>query len=522
MRRWLGAIGVLAAGVLAASAGAAETAPKAKVQAGELSGKRLGAVDTFLGVPFAAPPVGANRWRAPQPAPTWIGVRAADRFGASCWQAITPDGFGPWTHEYVVQGEVSEDCLYLNVWTPAKAAGKRPVLVWIHGGGFTQGSGSVPIYDGAKLAAQGIVVVDINYRLGAFGFLAHPELTREAAATGAPPANFGLQDMIAALKWVRADISAFGGDPDQVTIAGQSAGSMAVHDLIASPLAKGLFRRAIAESGLPGTAPAAPLADAERAGEAFAKARGAADLAALRALTPQQIAAGPPSPSSPIVDGVLLTESPAKAEAEGRFNDTPILAGINADEGSAMSPAYGKGAEAGWSDLLQKSFGPMAPRFADLYPASTDADRARASRDVLRDRGLGGLYKWSKARLAAGRQPLYVYLFDHTEPGPKSAQYHAFHSAEIPYVFQTLDASPERPFTDADHALSDQLSRYWVNFVRTGDPNGAGLPVWPRMAGEDPSILWIGDPIAARPILPERLKPAFDAYIASGGDPGIF
>lgn len=518
MRRWLGAIGALAAGLLCAW----QSPPIAKVGSGELSGKRLGSVDAFLGVPYAAPPVGPYRWRAPQPLKAWSGVRAADRFSPSCWQEISRGG-QPWTHEYLPSGKVSEDCLYLNVWTATEGRPKRPVLLWIHGGAFSQGSGSVPIYDGARLAARGIVVVDINYRVGPFGFMALPQLTREAAALGAPPTNFGLQDMVAALKWVHANIEAFGGDPDQVTIAGQSAGSMSVHDLVTSPMGKGLFRRAIAESSLPTTAPIMPLADAERAGAAFAKAKGATTLAALRALPPQQLAAAALSPSFvTIVDGVLVREPPARAEAEGRFYDTPMLAGMTADEGSAMSQGYGIGAEASWRDLLQKNFGPMATHFAELYPASTDTARADASRDLLRDRGLGGLYKWSRGRLAVGRQPLYLYMFDHTEPGRKSVQYGAFHSSEIPYIFQTLDASPERPFTAADRALSEQMSRYWVNFVRTGDPNGAGLPSWPKAMGDNPLILRIGASTAARPALLPRLKPAFDQFIAAGGNPDIF
>lgn len=518
------AVGALAVGMLGASVIAAEPPPPmAKTQSGELAGKRMGgAVNAFLGVPFAAPPTGADRWRAPQPAKAWTGLRKADAFGPSCWQATGPGGSGPWTHEYVVQGPVSEDCLYLNVWAPAKGAAKTPVMVWIHGGGFSQGSGGVPIYDGARLAGQGVVVVDINYRLGAFGFLAHPELTREAAASGAAPGNYGLQDMVAALRWVKANISTFGGDPHQVTIAGQSAGAMAVHDLIASPMAKGLFQRAIAESGLPTTAPATPLADAERGGEAFAKARGADSLAALRALPADKVGGGPPARFAPILDGVMLTEQPAKAQAEGRFNDTPVLAGLNADEGSAMSPAYGKGQEAAYKTLMKQSYGDKAGRFEALYPATTDAARADASRSLLRDKGLGGLYAWTEARLPHTRQPLYLYLFDHVEPGPKSDQYRAFHSAEIPYVFRTLDASPERPFKDEDRTLSARMSRYWVNFVRTGDPNGAGLPAWPKASGADPQLQQLGAPIRSRPVLAAPLKAAFDDYIAGGGRPDIF
>ncbi|HEX4097160.1 MAG TPA: carboxylesterase family protein, partial [Caulobacteraceae bacterium] len=295
---------LLAAAALTGARSEAPPAPMVHVADGALQGARQGGADAYLGIPFAAPPVGELRWHAPLPAKAWSGAHDATHFGASCWQAVSAKGFGPWTHEYVVDGPVSEDCLYLNVWTPARSGAGRPVLVWFHGGGFSQGSGSVPIYDGAHLAAQGVVVVTVNYRLGVLGFFAHPELTREAS--GGATGNYGLMDMIAALKWVRANAAAFGGDPGAVTIAGQSAGGMAVHDLIVSPLAKGLFQRAVIESGLPGVAPNQPLADAEAAGVAFAKAHGAADLAALRAMSPAQLSQGARGSFAPMRDGVLL------------------------------------------------------------------------------------------------------------------------------------------------------------------------------------------------------------------------
>ena len=262
---------------------AGSTAPATRIPQGTLIGLGQGTVAAFLGVPYAAPPVGRNRWRAPQPAPSWEGSRPAKRFAASCWQVMTPRGVGPWTHEYVPQGRASEDCLYLNIWTSAPQARRRlPVLVWVPGGGFVSGSGSAAVYDGAKLAAQGIVVVTINYRVGLFGFFVTPALATEAAREHEPPGNYGLQDMIAALQWVHRNIAAFGGDPGAITLGGQSAGAMAVHDLIVSPLATGLFERAIAQSGLPDSTPTVSLAAAERAGEAFARTKGAASLAALR------------------------------------------------------------------------------------------------------------------------------------------------------------------------------------------------------------------------------------------------
>lgn len=271
-------IALLLGATIAAPAQAAS--PRVTTHSGVVAGAQENTVAVFRGIPYAAPPVGPLRWRPPMPAPGWAGVRSAARFGHSCWQAVSPQGFGPWTHEYVVAGDISEDCLFLNVWAPLKKGKLRPVLVWIHGGGFNSGSGAIPIYHGAALAARGAVVVTINYRVGVFGFLAHPDLTREAG--GAPPANFGLMDMVAALRWVKANIAAFGGDPAAVTIAGQSAGAMAVQDLVSAPMAKGLFQRAIGESGLPRALTS--LGDAEAQGTAFAREKGATSIAALRAL----------------------------------------------------------------------------------------------------------------------------------------------------------------------------------------------------------------------------------------------
>jgi para-nitrobenzyl esterase len=489
-------------------------APAATVAGGALEGVRQGGSDAFLGVPYAAAPTGDLRWKAPRPAASWSGVRKADRFGASCWQSISAKGFGPWTHEYVVDGPVSEDCLFLNVWTPAKRGAGRPVLVWFHGGGFSQGSGSVPIYDGAALAAQGVVVVTVNYRLGVLGFFAHPDLTREAA--GGATGNYGLMDMIAALKWVRVNAGAFGGDPDSVTISGQSAGGMAVHDLIVSPLAKGLFQKAIIESGLPGVAPNPPLAQAETSGLAFAKARGAEGIAALRALSPAQLA-GAPGFFAPMRDGVLLP-----AGDTGPASDTPVLVGVNADEGSALSASYGTTDPAKLQALLKDSYGDTAGRFEGFYAASTYEGRADASRRLLRDKSLAALYAWGRQRVGQTRSPVYAYLWTHPEPGPTADRYRAFHSSEIPYVFRTLDASPERPFGPADRKLSLQVSSYWLNFVRTGDPNGAGLPAWPRLTREEPKIMALDVDPHARPVLPPDQRQAVDAFLAAGGQPRMF
>ena len=495
---------------------------------GALAGFRQGAVDAFLGVPYAAPPIGPNRWRAPQPAARWAAIRPAKRFAASCWQAMSPAGIGPWTHEYMPQGRTSEDCLYLNIWTPAPNLRHRlPVLVWIPGGGFTGGSGSAAVYNGARLASQGIVVVTINYRVGVFGFFVTPALAAEAAREHEPPGNYGLQDMIAALQWVHRNIAAFGGDPDAITVGGQSAGTMSLHDLIVSPLATGLFRRAITQSGLPDTAPTPTLAEAEKAGEKFARSKGTTSLAAFRAMTPQQLTSTAPPIQGPllipIIDGVLLPAPPETLLAPGAFADVPILAGIDADEASDFSgPIVSSMSQAAWKELLEKKFGALAPRVAPLYPARTGAERARSARQLHRDLGLAELYGWSQVWTAHARSPAYGYLFDHLEPGPESSRWGIFHSSELPYVFGNLDAAPERHFTRVDRALSQRLMRYWIDFVKTGDPNGAGLPVWPAMAGHDPEVMVLAGSLEPRPILPQAKLTAMQAFISGGGKPSIF
>lgn len=483
LKGWLSVVAGMA--LVLSSTAFGDDAPHARLSTGELAGVRQAGVAAFLGIPFAAPPVGNLRWRPPQPPTAWKGVRAADRFGTSCLQAVDPAGFGPWKHEYVVQDAVSEDCLFLNVWTPAQTGTHRPVLVWIHGGAFTSGSGSVPIYNGAALASRGVVVVTINYRVGIWGFLAHPELSREAA--GAPPSNFGLQDMLAALRWVQSNIAAFGGDPKHVTIAGQSAGSMAVHDLLVSPLAKGLFAQAISESGLPTSLPIRSLGEAQAAGEAFAHFVGATDIASLRAMSAAKIEAGAPKTGlGPVVDGVLLPDDPMELIAKDRFNDAPVLIGLNADEGS-FHPNYG-------------------PKEAA----------------ELREGGLGAVYFWAHARQAHSHQPIYAYFDTYVEPGADSARYGAFHSSEIPYVFGTLDTAPERGFTAKDVAHSKEIAAYWVSFIAHGNPNGDQRPQWPKFDAGHPEIMELGTTAHATPLLsPEKLQ-AQEELMANGGSLQMF
>jgi para-nitrobenzyl esterase len=480
---WWSAVAGMA--LVLSSTAFANDAPHARVSTGELTGVRQGNVAAFLGVPFAAPPVGDLRWRAPRTPVAWQGIRAADHFGASCLQTVTPSGFGPWKHEYVVQDTVSEDCLFLNVWTPAQAGAHHPVLVWIHGGGFTSGSGSLPIYNGAALASQGVVVVTINYRVGIWGFLAHPDLSREAG--GSPPSNFGLQDMLAAIHWVHSNIAAFGGDPERVTIAGQSAGSIAVHDLLVSPLAKGLFAQAISESGMPTMTPARSLGEAQAAGEAFAHFVDAPDIKTLRGMSAAKIqAAAPKNGIGPVVDGVLLPDEPTELISKGRFNDTPVLIGLTADEGS-----------------FHANYGPKEAA-------------------ELREGGLGTVYFWARAHQVHSHAPIYAYFDTYVEPGADSGRYGAFHSSEIPYVFGTLNTAPERGFTAKDVAHSKQMAGYWVSFITHGNPNGDQRPQWPKFDAAHPEVMELGTVARAIPLLsPETLK-AQEEYMANGGSLQMF
>ena len=521
-----GATAVLAALLATSVCYAARYPPRVRVAQGELQGLREGHVDAFLGVPYAAAPIGKNRWRAPLAQRPWRGVRNAQQFAPSCEQTLLPRGVGPWSPEYVVHGAVSENCLYLNIWTPARRTHPLPVMVWIPGGAFVSGSGSVPIYDGRHLAAHGIIVVTINYRLGIFGFFTDPALAAEAKRLHEPPGNWGLQDMIAALRWVQGNIGAFGGDPHAVTLAGQSAGAIAVQELLTSPLAAGLFARAIAESGLPNSLPTPSLAAAEYAGETFARAKGAPTLAALRALPAQRLSTTAAPMSSPlimpIVDGTVLPAAPERRLATGRFARTPVLLGLNANENTGFHASPMALTRAAWHHELHKIFATLAPRFQKLFPARSAAGRARALRAVRRDLGLAALYQWSRLRLARDPIGVYAYLWRHREPGPDSRRWRVFHSSEIPYVFETLSVAPQRRFAPLDRTIARRMSDYWVNFVKSGNPNGPGLPRWPMLRRGSLHIMQLGAQAAARPILQPKLLRAMRAFIAAGGTPRLF
>ena len=476
----------------------------------------------FKGIPFAAPPAGDLRWRAPQPAAQWQGVRKAEKFSASCMQNIA-DERKPWTYEFMTHTEVSEDCLYLNVWTAAKSASeKRPVFVYIHGGGFSEGSGAVPVYDGEGLAKKGLVVVTINYRLGILGFFVHPELSKESP--NGVSGNYALLDMIAALRWIQAGIANFGGDPSRVTIAGQSAGAMAVHDLIASPLAKGLFHRAIIESGGSTIGRAGinmgstTLKDAEAAGVRFAEAKGGKSIAGLRAMSWQQLvqpaaASGGGRPTgAPIVDGHILPLSANDAVFQGKHNDVPVLTGMNAGELGGLVAAPGAMTLERFRSQATQRYGAGAEKFLALYPASNDAEAAAAQTDANRDQALVSMYLWARARSKTSKTKVFQYLFDHPLPGPDAARYGAFHSGELPYVLNTLYTCP-RPITDVDRKIAGTLSSYWANFAASGDPNSKGLPMWPAYS-DKAVVMEIGDKDEPVPVAGNAAKQAFfEAYL---------
>ncbi len=463
-------------------------------------------ITAFKGIPFAAPPVGELRWRAPQPPAPWQGVRPAIRFGASCIQTVVPER-KPWTNEFMTHGDISEDCLTLNVWTGAKSASeRRPIFFYIYGGGFSEGSAAVPVYDGEGLAKKGLVVVTANYRVGVLGFLAHPELSKENESKVS--GNYGQLDQIAALRWIQANIAAFGGDPGRVTIAGQSAGGMSVHNLIASPLAKGLFHRAVVQSGGSSVGGggislrARTLEDAEADGATFADAKGARSIADLRTMSWQKLMEAGPADASgkigtpmlrfaPIVDGYFLPSAARDVVAQRKHNDVPILTGVNAGELGGFMVPQGPVTTESFIKRAQQLYGPMVDEFLTLYPAATDQEAAAAQAESTRDQALVSLYLWAREWAKTSRTDAYAYLWDHTLPGPDAAQFGAFHSSEVPYVLYTLYKS-NRPFTDADRKIADMMSSYWANFAANGDPNGTGLARW-KAVDAKPEIMEVGD-----------------------------
>ncbi len=468
---------------------------KVKTDKGTVRGKLSadGQVRTFLGIPYAAPPVGPLRWRPPQPMKRWSGVRDATHFGYRCMQPFIFHDM-----RFRDPGQ-SEDCLTLNVWTPAKnKRAKLPVMVWIFGGGYVAGATSEPRQDGTHLAQKGVVVVSMNYRLGLFGFLALHGLAAESHHHAA--GNYGLMDQTAALQWVKRNISKFGGNPKNVTIFGESAGSFSVSAQMASPLARGLFVHAIGESGgafYNGGLSFAPLAKSEEADATWAKATfGTSNVAELRKMSAQELmqkmAADPgQSPIAPNIDGYFLPQSVPQIYAEGKQAHIPVLAGWNRDEPSALAINNpNPPTPASFRAMAEKEFGSRANEFLKLYPSNTEAQTIRSAIDFTGDRFIiFSTWAWLEAQVTTGEKPVYRYHFERPSPADKfhPAGSGSFHSDEIEYVFGTLNSRLGAHWKPADYKLSDLMQTYWTNFAKTGNPNGKNLPKWPQY---DPSDNW--------------------------------
>ncbi len=453
-----------------------------QVEEGIVQGSVEGDLTVYKGIPFAAPPVGDLRWKAPRPAEKWEGVKMTTEFAPGPIQGGNPPS-----------GK-SEDCLYLNVWTPAKSPDdKIPVLVWIYGGGFGAGATSEPNYDGTNLANKGVVLVSIAYRVGTLGFMAHPELSAESPNNVS--GNYGLLDMIAGLEWIQKNIAGFGGDPDKVTIFGESAGGIAVSMLCASPLAKGLFHGAISQSGgsfgptRPTTYPGEnqkTLSDAEKDGLAFAKAAGISSIAELRAIPADQLPAGR---GWPIIDGYVIPDDQHNLYQAGKYNDTPIIVGYNSDEGLSFSRESDPQA---FIAAVEERYGPYADALIKAYPVGEN-NIPKTARDLSRDVAFGW-HTWSWARLQAqtGESKVFFYYFDqhpdYPEDSPRYGQ-GSPHGQDVAYVFENLN--PESPqVTENDLEISDAMGTYWTNFAKYGDPNGEGVPEWPEFTMDNQLLMY--------------------------------
>jgi len=496
----------------------AEPVTPVKVEGGQVRGVVEDGLTVYRGIPYAAPPVGNLRWRAPQPAPKWDGVRDAAEYGRACMQSNPAISNLP---------APSEDCLFVNVWTPAMRAGERlPVMVWIHGGGFTAGTPAEQLYHGEWLASKGVVVVSVGYRLGVFGFLSHPGLSAES--NHHVSGNYGLLDMVAGLQWVRKNITAFGGDPGRVTIFGESAGAIAVSQLCASPLAKGLFQAAISESGgsfgpvRAGGGPGEnmqPLRSAEDAGTAWARSLGASTVADLRKIPAEKLLADAQRQRGlawPITDGWVVPDDQYKLYQAGRYNDVPVLIGYNSDEGASFGPPASQQA---YVDSVRQRYGQFADKLLAAYPGGETPTAKKTGRDLTRDTAFGW-HTWTWARLQGktGKSGIFLYYFDEHPQYPADSPRAGFgtpHSEELPYVFRQLREHRRPPPTAADEAMSDLMRTYWTNFAKTGDPNGAGVPRWPAFSNTEPRMMHIASGnTTAGPIVSEGGLKALDEYFA--------
>jgi para-nitrobenzyl esterase len=480
-------------------------------------------IRVFKGIPYAAPPVGELRWKAPQPVQPWNGIRSIAEWGPRCVQSSRLGDLDP------LNKRMDEDCLYLNVWTPATSSSQSlPVMVWIHGGSNLNGAGSQPEFDGSRLASKGVVVVTINYRLDVFGFLAHPELTKESGTNSS--GNYGLLDQIAALKWAQRNIRAFGGDPNRVTLFGESAGAFDVSLLMASLLTKGLFTRAIGERGGALTTIAAfgpkPLQIGEQDGVKFVQATGANSIAKLRAKSAQEVLEAaiksPITYAFGVVDGYVVPEHPASIYAQGKQNDVPLLVGWNADEGSLFAARIKLPTDAPpYAERIPAQFKDQADTALKLYPpGSTPQEEAASLTALLGDEIIAyGSWAWGERAATSGMSPVYRYYFTRRPPGaPELSLYpltapDVYHFAEIYYVFDNLHVMSGWPWESDDHRLADAMSSYWTNFAKSGDPNGPGLPQWlAYKPGGGGQVMELGKLIALHAELNRNRYEFFDAW----------
>ncbi len=472
-------------------------------------------VRVYKGIPFAAPPVGDLRWRAPQPPAHWEGVRKAEEFSPVCMQQQRGPGAasGP---------APSEDCLYLNVWTAAKSASDRlPVIVWTYGGGFTGGAGSLAMYNGEALAKKGAVVVTYNYRLGIFGFLAHPELTKESGHNAS--GNYAMMDMATVLKWVQKNIANFGGDPKRVTIDGESAGAMLVSAMVGSPQGKGLFQRAIAQSGAwmgINIAHMTTLAAAEENGQKLVQGLGAATIAEMRQKSADDLLKNARGFFGIIVDGWYVPEDLSLTYAHHKENDVDILVGSNRDEGTFFARPGSVKADQ-FSGNAKKRFGDESDAYLKLYPAGSDAQAEISQLAASRDEMGWHMREWAQLQSARGKGKVYLYFFTHVPPtAPGQPSRGATHTADLAYMFQ--NQPPNVTWTDTDRQLAETMSSYWVNFAATGNPNGKGLPEWPAFqakAGDKTIVL--GDTVAAGSGIDPAMLAFYDSYYAKMSSGGL-
>ncbi|MGQ9474710.1 MAG: carboxylesterase/lipase family protein [Actinomycetota bacterium] len=499
---------LLYAGCAGEEAAPPSTLETPRLDSGPISGAQEDGIWVYKGIPYAAPPVGELRWREPQPVEPWKEVRPCVAYGPACPQEKWP---------YQVQRDLfriteqDEDCLYLNVWTPAESPDDRlPVMVWIHGGGFTVGSGSQALYEGKYLARKGVVVVTINYRLGPLGFMAHPKLSEESPH--GTSGNYGLLDQIQALKWVQKNIAAFGGDPDNVTIFGESAGGASVCALLASPLAEGLFHRAIAESGaflsmgLPSMGRSETLEEGERLGERISRELGCDreedELAALRSKPPrelldafQKVGTGLLGRASigPVVDGYVLPERSQDVFAEGRQHKVPLLIGNNADEGMLFLAGQTITAQQ-YENLVRLAYGAHADEVLALFPLQAGEDPKAVYSRLFTSMGFAAPSRFAAEKMAEAGMPVYVYLFTMRSSVPGTENMGAYHGYELPFVFGTL----VRFLRPEDQDLSETMMNYWTRFAATGDPNGGTEPEWPRFSEQDDSFQELGEQVRSR------------------------